>query len=490
MSNHTTPRRLLALCAVGALALAGCSAVDDEEENLGDPGAQEQETDTGDDTEDTDDTETDTGDAGTETGDGEDPSEAPGASGEFPEEIDFAEGVTEEPCPNAVNPDNGCIYLGILSDLTEGPFAALAVPITQAQEDYWATVNADGGIAGRFDVDVVTYQRDTKYQAAEHASAYQQIEPDILALAQSLGTVNTEGVLSQMDASDMVAVPASWWSGYNFADNDFGLIVETGYSYCVEAVVGLDWYGENQGEITSVAAVGYPGDYGGDSAAGVEAWAELNGISEVTVVGTAPNQVVGDQGAAIQQLADANPDVILMAVGPAEAAEIAGSLAQLGYQGRFLGSLPTWNPALLGTPAADVLKAQYNHLAPSQQWDGTAEGVAAMQDAFDGDVPENGGYVIGWVISYPMHELLNKAAMEGDLTRAGVRAAVDGLEVDFGGMAETITYGGDGKDVAATGLIVGTPDEAAPMGNNTTDEFYYGTTFEEFDYTAACSAAS
>ena len=90
-----------------------------------------------------------------------------------------------------------------------------------------------------------------------------------------------------MDANDVVAVPASWWSSYSFQENDQGLIMEFGYSYCVESMVGLDWYAENHGEVTSVAAVGYPGDYGGDSAAGAQMWAEANGVSDVTVVPTA-----------------------------------------------------------------------------------------------------------------------------------------------------------------------------------------------------------
>lgn len=81
-------------------------------------------------------------------------------------------GVTAEPCPDGVNADNGCIYLGVLSDLTEGPFAALAVPITDGQRAYWAQVNESGGIGG-YDIDIDTYTRDTKYQAAEHAAQYQ-----------------------------------------------------------------------------------------------------------------------------------------------------------------------------------------------------------------------------------------------------------------------------------------------------------------------------
>lgn len=474
MSSRTTPRRLLAAAAATGLILSACTAVDEDPASTDEEEATPQESD-----------DAPVDDDGADSTDAADDTDAPAAGGE----ITIGDGVTEEACPEAVNADNGCIYLGILSDLTEGPFAALAVPITDAQRAYWAQVNEDGGIAG-FDVDIDTYTRDTKYQPAEHAAAYQQIEPNILAIAQSLGTVNTESVLGDMDSNDIVAVPASWWSGYAFSENDHGLIMETGYSYCVEAMVGLDWFTENHGEVTSVAAVGYPGDYGGDSAAGAQLWAEGQGIDDVTVIPTGPNQVTGGQDAVVSAVMAAQPDVVLLAVGPAENAEIVGKLAGGGFTGRFLGSLPTWNPALLESAAAPALVGLYNHLAPTEQWDGTSAGTEAMKASLDGELPPNGGYIIGWVMSYPMHALLEKAADEGDLTRAGLRAAMDGLEVDFDGMAEPITYGGEGADVAVSGLIVGTPNAEAPLGIETSNEFFHGPTFDEVGYAQACSASS
>jgi len=447
--------KAFAAAAAGALILAGCSAVDEDPP-------------------------TDDGTA-SETTDGTD--------GDAAGEIQFGEGVTEEPCPDAVNPDNGCIYLGILSDITEGPFSALAVHIVQAQRDYWRVVNENGGIQG-FDVDVDTYTRDTKYQPAEHAQAYQQIQSNILAIAQSLGTVNTEAVLDDMDANDIVAVPASWWSGYAFEQNDRGLILEFGYSYCTEAVIGLDWFAENHSKPTSVAAVGYPGDYGGDSAAGVQLWAEANGVEDVTVIPTGPNQVTGNQDAVVSAVAAANPDVVVLAVGPAENAEIVGKLAAGGFTGRFMGSLPTWNPLLLQSAAAPALKALYNHMGISETWVGESEGNAAMRAALNDEPPVNGGYVIGWIMNYPMHALLEKAAGNGDLTRAGVRAAIDGLSVDFQGMAPAITFGGDGKDVAVSEMIVFEPDESDPLGTTALTGFYSGTTFDQLAYDQACSAQS
>lgn len=403
------------------------------------------------------------------------------------DELVFGQGVTEEPCPDAVNADNGCIYLGILSDLTEGPFAALAVPITDGQRAYWAQVNEAGGIGG-FDIDIDTYTRDTKYQPAEHAAQYQQIAGEIAGIAQSLGTVNTESVLPDMIDRSLVTVPTSWWSGYAFDDYDDGIVLETGYSYCTESLVGLDWFAENHDEPATVQAVGYPGDYGGDSAEGVSRWAEVNGATALEAIGTGPNQVVGNQDAVVGAVLAGSPDVVVLAVGPAETAEIVGKLAAGGFTGRFLGSLPTWNPALLGSAAAPALQALYNHMSPYENWDGSSAAISAIKDSLGGELPPNGGYIIGWAIGYPLKAALESAAEAGDLTPEGIAAVVDGLEVDFEGIVQPHTYGGDAQANANQAVNIGTPNPDVELGIETVASFYEGASFGETDYTSACVA--
>src|SRR5215813_5263378 len=61
-------------------------------------------------------------------------------------------GVTSAACPSAVDATKGCIYLGLLSDLT-GPVAALGVPAAEAVKAFWKRVNTKGGIAGKYEVD-------------------------------------------------------------------------------------------------------------------------------------------------------------------------------------------------------------------------------------------------------------------------------------------------------------------------------------------------
>jgi ABC-type branched-subunit amino acid transport system substrate-binding protein len=415
-------------------------------------------------------------------GDGDDGAQETSAADGQSQEIVTDVGVTEEPCPDAVNEDNGCIYLGILSDLSEGPFAALAVPIVEAQQDFWQRVNEDGGISG-YDVDVTEYTRDTKYDPQTHSQAYREIEPDILALAQTLGTPTTQAILSDMDADNVIGAPASWWSGWQFEETDNGLILESGHSYCIEAMVGLDWFAENKAEPTVVLAIGYPGDYGGDFAAGAERWAAANDVEFAGFVETGPNAVVGNQDAAVAQILSSGADVVALGVGPAETAEIVGKAAAGGYTGQFLGAVPTANPALLETAAAPALQALYTHVGTHEGYDGTSAAHEAMREARGDNPPPNDGYTFGWMWQYPILAALEAAADNGDLTREGLRGVVDGLEVDFEGALPNVTFGGDVDRTATISVF----DEEATTGLSAVDVGISGPTADAYEYTEACA---
>jgi hypothetical protein len=146
--------------------------------------------------------------------------------------------------------------------------------------------------------------------------------------------------------------------GFNFEANSKGLILASGYSYCLESMIGLDWFAANvrPRPIGSIAAVGYPGDYGGDVAAGAE---EVGGGERRAVRGfipTAPERgIVGSQDGAVGAIVASGADVVVLGVGPAETAEIVGKVAASGAplgSILFLGAGPTWNPLLLATAAA------------------------------------------------------------------------------------------------------------------------------------------
>lgn len=417
---------------------------------------------------------------------------APAADG-----IVYDVGVTEEPCQNPAagvsNSENGCIYLGILSDLTEGPFAPLGVVIQVGQRNFWGRVNASGGIGG-FDIDIDSFTRDTLYNPQNHAQAYRQIEPNILMLAQSLGTPTTEAILPDMNADDVLAAPAGWWSGFNFTANSQGVILASGYSYCLESMIGLDWFAENGPRgIGSVAAVGYPGDFGGDVAEGARLWAEANGVPFAGFFPTAPNAIVGSQDAAVASILSSGADIVVLGLGPSENAEIVGKVAASATEARplgsilFLGSGPTWNPALLQTAAAPALQGLYTNVSPWEDFTGDAFGHEAMRAAFGDNPPINQGYAAGWVWQYPVFKLLEAAAVSGDMTRANLRALVDGLPVDYEGILPATQMGGDPNVNVNRTAVIGRVDADSPNGLLTIADGYLGVTADAFTYTAACA---
>lgn len=443
--NTTTPWRLAAGLAIASIALTGCRSSDSDPGGGGGGGA----------------------DNGGETEDGG-------------SEIATDNGVSADPCPEAVNPDNGCIYLGTISDLTVGPFAPLAVPITDSQAAFWQRVNDDGGIGG-YDIDVTSYVADNLYQPEVHNQVYQEMKDEILALAQTLGSPTTATILGDLESSSIMAVPAAWTSDYAFED----IIFESGANYCAEAMNAIDYAVENLGA-TSVMAVHYPGDYGGDAAAGAKVAADANGL-EFTNVET--GQGADNQAGAIDAIVTGAPDVVMITAGPADVAAIVGNAAARGYQGKFIGSGPTWNPALLASPAAPALEALYLHAGPWASFAADTPGHQAMRDTL-GDVPPNDGYTSGWVWSYPMKAAIEAAVEAGDLTREGLVTAAQSLEsVDYEGMLPegAGNYAGEPNESIVRSTLISQPMEAeGTAGLATIEEFFEGPTVSEYVFEGSC----
>jgi len=370
-------------------------------------------------------------------------------------------GVTADPCPKAIDKNKGCIYLGIISDLTVGPFKPLAVPITDSQKKFWERVNKQGGI-GDYEVDVETYIRDNKYSPQTHSEVYQEIKPK----------------------SNVVAAPASWTSAWNFQD----VLLESGANYCVEAMNAIDYALEAfPTKPQKVMAVHLPGDYGDDGAGGTKLGAQANGLTFVDVK-TDPG--ADKQAGAIGQILAQRPDLVILTTSPTEAAVIVGGAAQRGFTGKFIGTSPSWNPGLLASPAAPALKALYLQSAPWHNFGHDSPGHKAMREALGSSVTPNDGYTSGWAWSYPLKAALQKAVQNGDLTRKGLVAAAKQLSsVDYEGMlpsgAGNYAAGADGSQVRHS--IIADPANGDGKANVPfKKDFFVGPTAQKFKLEKPC----
>ncbi|MFD9701881.1 ABC transporter substrate-binding protein [Lentzea sp. NPDC059081] len=405
-------------------------------------------------------------------GDGAAPQEGAGGI-----KVDF--GVTKEPCPQAVDKAKGCIYLGTISDLTEGPFKTLAVPITDSQKAFWKRVNDRGGIGG-YEIDVTKYVKDNKYNPQIHNQVYQEIKGNVLALTQTLGSPTTVAILPDLENTQMVSVPASWTSLWGFEE----VVLESGANYCIESMNTVDYAVDKMG-VKSVMAVHLAGDYGDDAAAGAKIAAEKRGLTFESVT-TQTGQ--DNQAGAIDAVVGKKPDLVVLTTGPTDAAVIVGQAAARGFKGKFIGTSPTWNPGLLKSPAAPALKALYLQSAPWKAWNTESVGHTAMRAALTGVTP-NDGYTAGWVWAYPLKAALEKAAANKDMTRAGVLNAVRQLtSVDYEGMLPSGAgnFSASPQDGAFRQTLLYKPDDAAPTGVSLVEEFFTGPTAKDFKFEKPC----
>jgi len=344
-------------------------------------------------------------------------------------------------CPGAT------IRIGLNADLS-GPFAPLVTQIVDGQEAFWKIVNDSGGIAGR-QVELVI--RDSGYDVATHLANYEEMSTDgadgVLMFSNSTGAPHTAATAELLVEDDLIAIPLSWYSGW--ADPAFGAnVMELQTNYCIEAMNGVSYLADANSAST-IAILSFPGDYGQDGAAGAKAAAEALGL---TVVYDGEGVVIPgtDHSEVINELVDANPDIVWATIGSANLPELLGGAYAQGLRAQWSGNSPTWDFELLATDLGPIADDVYTHSSYTQLWEtddseGMTEMITGMRTQKP-DAPLSNAYIISWTEGYATQQLLEEAATNGDLTRAGVVAALQEVNVDFKGLAPDQTWGGDPTD--------------------------------------------
>lgn len=388
-------------------------------------------------------------------------------------------GVTDEPCPDAVDEEKGCIYLGIISDQS-GVFAGVGVPFTQGQQAYWKAVNEAGGI-GDYEVDATTHVRDSKYDTELHAKMFGEIKDDVAMIAQSLGTAHTHAILRDAQRESILLAPASLSSDWIFQDG----VIEAGTNYCAEAMNAVD-YAVDQGA-THIASIHFEGDYGDDAMVGARIAAEERGVEFTDIV---TGQVDGGdtQEAAIGALLGSGADFAILSTGPKEMATIVGGALQNQFKGRFIGSIPTWNAAVLDSPAKDAIAAAYLQATSFPTWESDSEGAQALREAV-GDTAPNDWFFIAWAGSHITKAVLEAAIDNDDLSREGITEAASELTgVDGDGMLPdgSANFAGDANDRALRLTQLNQVDPQAPSKISVAVEAFTGPTAEGYEFEEPC----
>ena len=402
------------------------------------------------------------------------------------------EAPTEMKTDFGVDLEAGTITVGQTADLT-GPFAPLVNPILAGQQMYWAWVNANGGIGG---LEVLMETRDTAYQVEQHIAAYDEIRDQVVAISHTTGSPQTLAIADALEEDSMIAVPATWYSGWTDT-NIAPTVLHTGAPYCLEAMSGLDWMAsveaDEGNDAPTLAVASIPGDFGLDSMAGALLWAEANGVE---VVYDGSGTIVPGQD--LKPVADAivasGADLVYVTTTPSTFSEVYGGALTQGFEAKWSGAGPTYNPAFLVSPIADAIQRDWYGTYYMQPWGGDSAGMAlTMQlvEASGADIPANDYVGLGVVEAMLVHAALQKAYENGDMTRAGVLAAIKSLDnVDFMGVAPAENYTGSTSDQVQRLLTTWRPSvanlEAGGSGSEIVATDFVGPTAEGFDFQEAC----
>jgi len=427
-----------------------------------------------------------TGDEPTDT------TEAPGSPGTTDGPSDTTAPPTGEVLTDiGVDAENKVIRLGYLSDLS-GPFAALVGAINAGAQIYWEGVNSSGGIDG-WTIEMVV--RDTGYDPAAHTTFYQELKDETVMIAQSTGSPHTVGILDQLAADGVLAIPLTWYSGWSDETLNANLL-HHGMNYCLEAHQLLGYITDNN-EVSTIAVASIPNDFGLDSAAGAVQAADTLGLDVVydgsgAIIPAAEGPENPDEIA--NAIVGADPDVVFI-TGRSQDTEAVYSLAVgQGLEAIWTGGFPTYSPRFIapGSPIADQVVRDWVLSFYATPWaDGNAGITAFSQAALDAGLPASEFYTEGAVEATIAHAVLAQAIANGDLTQAGVLAAGKSLEnVGLNGLGPDESYTGSMNDqLQRVSYIVGPDAEGLAAGGTgfaLLESNYTHPLVADYDFTGAC----
>ncbi len=342
--------------------------------------------------------------------------------------------------------EGSTITLGVLTDLT-GVFAALGADLTNAHALYWEKQNAGDKVCGQYTVELDT--QDTGYVPAQGVQLFSGMKDEVLAMQQTIGSPINAALSEQYEAENVVNIPPAWARSLT----ELPGTATPGATYDVE-MVNVIGYALQEGLIKEGDTIGhiyFEGEYGAGGLEGSQYMAEQHGLKVVEAKIKPTDQ---DMSAQITQLKGAGVKAIALTVAPGQTASAAGVAATQGLDVPLLGNNPVFAPGLLQGPAAEPLKKNLYIASPTNSFENQPELLKEYQEKYP-DITPSLGVVVGTGMSEVMHQILERACEEGDMTPEGMIAAKQSLtDVDTGDLLVPLDFSQVGESPSRQSFIL------------------------------------
>ncbi|MEZ5170126.1 MAG: ABC transporter substrate-binding protein [Acidimicrobiia bacterium] len=335
--------------------------------------------------------------------------------------------------------NGGTITLGILTPQTTA-FAALGEQVTNGNKLYWDALNAEGGIAGKYQVELV--EADTEYAGEKARSEYQRIKGDVAMFGQVLGTEVTNNLLPLMEDDEYAGAPATLDAEWVTMPNLAPVLAP----YQIEIINGAAYYGDTEGfDGKNACVIKQDDSYGDAGQEGADFAATELGFDIKTSASFATGD---DMTAQIQQLQDNECDVVFQASTLIDSPSIWGRAEAVGFTPRWIGLGPAWSSSFAEGDLASYIKDNVWIVAEDgASLDESIPGVKQMLDQRDQFAPDtaiNLFSLFGYVSAWGTAQILEKAFDNNDVTPAGIVKAINEEQtLTFDGAAGDYEYGPD-----------------------------------------------
>jgi ABC-type branched-subunit amino acid transport system substrate-binding protein len=352
------------------------------------------------------------------------------------------------------------IKLGVLTDLT-GVFAALGKDLTNANTLYWK----DNKVCDTYTVDLDV--QDTGYVPQTGVQLFSGMKDSVLGMQQTIGSPINTALAPEYESDQIVNFPSAWSKtlteipGTGVVGATYDVEISNGYDYLFKQ--GLLKEGDTVGHIY------FEGEYGANGLAGSKAVAEAKGLKIIEAQIKSTDQ---DMSAQVTQFKAAGVKAIALTVAPGQLASVAAVAEAQGLDVPILGNNPVFAPGLLAGPTANWLKSHLYVASPVSAFDAHADLLKAYQAAYP-DVTPSLGVVVGTGMAVLMKQVLDAACDDGDLTRAGVLKAFEGLKnVDTDGLVVPIRGFEKGKSPSLESFVLQPAD--VPGGAKVLEDAFEG----------------
>jgi ABC-type branched-subunit amino acid transport system substrate-binding protein len=378
--------------------------------------------------------------------------------------------------------DGTTIKLGVLTPLT-GPVAVIGEPLTAGNEVYFEAVNKQGGIAGKYKIELE--QADTQYKPDRTVQQYNRLKEQVVAFTQVLGTAPTLAVLPQLARDKMLAAPASLDAFWVREEN----LLPIGGPYQVQAINALDYYiKEGGGQGKKICTMIQDDAYGEAGQAGVDFAAEELGftVAETQKFDVGAQNVQGQ----ISRLKGAGCEAVFLVATPSDAGTIWGTAAQGKFAPRWIAQSPSWIDELGTSPLAKYLQQTVWVAAEGTEWgDDSVPGMAEMVKNVEELRPKQEPdyyFAFGYNQARAMTAVLEKAVELGDLSREGIlKASQEVGTVSFDGLTGDYQYGTAEERNPPRSSTIFKVDPKKPFGLATEKYLYESEAAKKFEFEKA-----